>query len=55
MITNRIIMAEEKPKYIRKKCEHGKYTFQCKECKGSCICIHGKHTYICKDKHNQLS
>ena len=61
MITNRIIMAEEKPKYIRKKCEHGKYTFQCKECKGSCICIHGKHTYICKDcdgkgicEHNRI-
>jgi len=61
MITNRIIMAEEKPKYIRKKCEHGKYSFQCKECKGSCICIHGKHTYICKDcdgkgicEHNRI-
>ena len=54
-------MAEEKPKYIRKKCEHGKYSFQCKECKGSCICIHGKHTYICKDcdgkgicEHNRI-
>lgn len=61
MITNRIIMAEEKPKYIRKKCEHGKYSFQCKECKGSCICIHGKHAYICKDccgkgicEHNRI-
>jgi len=42
-------MAEEKKKYIRKKCEHGKYSFQCKDCKGSCLCIHGKRKIYCID------
>lgn len=42
-------MSEEKPKYIRKKCEHGKYSFQCKECNGSSICEHGKNKYYCKE------
>ena len=42
-------MTEDRPKYIRKKCEHGKYSFQCKECKGCCICIHGKRKILCKD------
>ena len=42
-------MAEEKPKYIRKKCEHGKYPFQCRECNGSSFCIHSRNKYICKD------
>lgn len=42
-------MAEDKPKYVRKRCEHGKYSFQCKDCKGSCICTHGKLKSICKD------
>ena len=42
-------MEEEKKKYIRKKCEHGKYSFQCKDCKGSCICIHGKRKIYCTD------
>ena len=41
-------MAEDKPKYIRKKCEHDRYSFQCKDCKGSCICPHGKQKSICK-------
>ena len=41
-------MTEEKPKYIRKKCEHGKYSFQCKECKGASICIHNYYKNICK-------
>lgn len=27
-------MSTEKPKYIRKKCEHNKYSFQCKNVKG---------------------
>ena len=27
-------MAKEN-KYVRKRCEHGKYSFQCKDCKGS--------------------
>jgi hypothetical protein len=30
-----------KPKYVRKKCEHNRYKFQCKDCKGSSICEHG--------------
>jgi hypothetical protein len=42
-------MSEEKPKYIRKKCEHGKYKFQCVQCGGSQICIHNKVKSICKD------
>jgi excinuclease UvrABC ATPase subunit len=28
-------MSEEKPKYVRKKCEHNRYKFQCKDCNGS--------------------
>ena len=42
-------MSQEKPKYIRKRYEHGKYAFQCKDCKGSCICIHEKQKSTCKD------
>ena len=42
-------MSEEKPKYIRKKCEHGKYSFQCKDCKGSSLCDHGKRKIFCKE------
>lgn len=42
-------MSEEKPKYIRKKCEHGKYKFQCVQCGGSQICIHNKVKSICKE------
>lgn len=41
-------MSEEKPKYVRKKCEHNKYKFQCKDCKGSQICEHNRQKYICK-------
>lgn len=37
-----------KPKYVRKKCEHGKYSFQCKNCIGVSICEHNKYKYICK-------
>ncbi len=42
-------MSEEKPKYVRKKCEHNKYKFQCIECGGSQICIHNKVKSICKE------
>ena len=38
----------EKKKYVRKKCEHGKYSFQCKTCKGAAFCIHGKYKIYCK-------
>ena len=41
--------AGDKPKYIRKKCEHNKYSFQCKDCKGSSICKHNKSKYVCKE------
>jgi hypothetical protein len=54
-------MSEEKPKYIRKKCEHNKYSFQCKECKGASICEHNRQKYICKEckgtsicEHNRI-
>lgn len=42
-------MAESKPKYIRKKCEHDKYSFQCKECNGVSVCIHKKQKHTCKE------
>lgn len=42
-------MAEDKPKYIRKKCEHNRYSFQCKDCKGSSICPHDRKRNICKE------
>jgi hypothetical protein len=42
-------MSEENPKYIRKKCEHNKYSFQCKECAGASICKHKRQKYTCKD------
>ena len=42
-------MAEAKSKYIRKKCEHNRYAFQCKDCKGSCICPHEKQKSTCKE------
>lgn len=41
-------MSEQKPKYVRKKCEHNKYKFQCKECAGSQICIHATQKATCK-------
>ena len=37
-------MAEEKEKYVRKRCEHGKYSFQCKDCKGSVFMKNIKYT-----------
>jgi hypothetical protein len=45
-------MSEDKPKYVRKKCEHNKYSFQCKECKGASICQHDKQKYYCKECNN---
>jgi hypothetical protein len=35
-------MSEEKPKYIRKKCEHNKRRSRCVDCKGGSICEHNK-------------
>ena len=40
-------MSELKPKYVRKKCEHDKYSFQCVDCNGSSYCIHKKRKYTC--------
>jgi len=40
--------AGDKPKYVRKKCEHGKYSFQCKLCMGSQVCEHNNVKYFCK-------
>jgi hypothetical protein len=42
-------MAEEKPKYVRKKCEHHRYSFQCKDCKGVSICPHDRKRNNCKE------
>jgi hypothetical protein len=54
-------MSEQKPKYIRKRCEHNRYSFQCKDCKGSQICEHNRQKSICKDckgssicEHNRI-
>ncbi len=47
-------MSEEKPKYIRKKCEHDKYSFQCKECKGASICDHNRIRSLCKEWSKRL-
>lgn len=52
---------DSKPKYIRKKCEHNKYSYQCKECGGKCICEHGRQKSYCKEcngkgicEHNRI-
>lgn len=42
-------MTDNKPKYIRKKCEHNKYSYFCKECGGKGICEHNTIRSICKD------
>lgn len=42
-------MSDETLKYVRKKCIHNKYSFQCKDCKGSQICVHNRQKSICKD------
>ncbi len=42
-------MSENKPKYIRKKCEHNRQTYLCKDCGGKGICIHNRQKSICKD------
>jgi hypothetical protein len=54
-------MSEEKPKYIRKKCEHNKQKSICKDCKGSSICEHNRQRSICKEckgssicEHNRI-
>ena len=44
-----LTMTEPKPKYVRKKCEHNKYSFQCKECNGVNVCIHKKQKHTCKE------
>ncbi len=51
----------EKPKYIRKKCEHGTQKALCKDCKGSQICKHNRIKSNCKEckgssicKHNRI-
>jgi hypothetical protein len=54
-------MSGEKPKYVRKKCEHNRYKFQCKDCKGSQICEHNRQKSLCKEcngasicEHNRI-
>jgi hypothetical protein len=41
-------MSEEKPKYVRKKCEHGKQKYYCKLCNGKGICEHDNIKQQCK-------
>ena len=54
-------MSGDKPKYVRKKCEHNKYSFQCRECNGVSFCEHDRVKYNCKEckgsnicEHNSL-
>jgi hypothetical protein len=54
-------MSDEKPKNVRKKCEHGRYKFQCRNCKGSIFCEHNRQKSICKEcggsaicEHNRI-
>ena len=35
--------------YLKYLCEHGKYKYQCKECKGSQICPHNRQKSRCKE------
>ena len=35
--------------YLKYLCEHGKYKYQCRECKGSQICPHNKRKPCCKE------
>ena len=35
--------------YLKYFCEHGKYKYQCRECKGSQICPHNKRKPQCKE------
>ena len=35
--------------YLKYFCEHGKYKYQCRECKGSQICPHNKRKPRCKE------
>ena len=34
---------------VKKKCEHGRERYYCKDCGGSGICKHGRQRSICKD------
>ena len=36
-------------RYLKYLCEHGKYKYQCRECKGSQICPHSKRKSRCKE------
>ena len=40
---------ELKAKYLKYFCEHEKYKYQCKECKGTQVCEHEKYKYQCKE------
>lgn len=53
--------ASNKPKCIRKKCEHDKYKYLCSICGGSGLCEHGERKIFCKIcdgavycEHNQI-
>ena len=35
--------------YLKYLCEHGKYKYQCRECKGSQICAHDKRKPQCQE------
>ena len=35
--------------YLKYFCKHGKYKYQCRECKGSQICPHNKRKPQCKE------
>jgi hypothetical protein len=39
----------DKPKYVHKKCEHGKQKYFCKDCGGKGWCIHDKLKHNCNE------
>lgn len=54
-------MSGDKPKYIRKKCDHNKQKYLCIECGGDGLCRHNKQSYYCKEcggkgfcEHNRI-
>ena len=45
---NRNISENRTEKYLKYLCEHGKYKYQCKNCKGTQVCPHDRQKAHCK-------
>jgi len=48
VICNPCPVIPEKPKYVRRKCPHGRQRCDCVKCGGASICEHGTRRRICK-------